>query len=498
MVLTYKNYISNIYIKKCPYSNHNKLSILGTITSIGYGCVMAWTSPAITYLLSEKSYLPVSKEQSDKISSLLTVGYILGYILNPIIIGKLGGKRTLLIYTLPQTASWLFIIIAKNHVTIYIARILGGIGYGGAICALTVYLSEIGTSKTRGIFIVLLNLSMGLGFFFVMLLGASLPYHIMNLMFLSLPIIFLATFIFMPDSEYFMNEVEQEDQEMKVRLNFFSSEGLEERESGIRRGSDLIKDSTKKEDSGLKSDLNSGENYQDQKENSNGFNIRKSRLCKLLKLRNNQIALIIVISLAAQDVFSGHMALWSYTQQFLTYKTTPIEPEKATLVLASVKIIAAVLSAFIIERMGRKLIFLHSAIIGTIAQGLVGIFFFLEKEEVDLSSWRWWPLIGVSIYELSFATGSSNLFYLYQAELFSSEVKSVAVMTCKVSYMVFSYFCLFQFQVLLDAVGKPVIYLFFTICAAIGTVFVSIITPETQGKTIEEIQTILKSKKFFL
>ena len=477
---------------------------------------MTWTSPAIPYLTSEKSPLPVTKEQSDRISSLLTVGYIIGYFLNPLIIDKLGRKRTLLLYSIPQIISWVLIIIAKNHITIYIARILGGLGYGAGICAVTIYLSEVGSSRTRGIFISYLNVSMGLGFFFAMLLGASLPYNYMNLIFLSSPIIFVVTFFFVPDSPYFMEKINRQETEMRTILNPLLLENPEKKsESGekyfgkedsnkedYRQKEDYKEkeDYNEKEEAKLKEEMSLKEekSFKENEERSKFFDIKESSLWKLLTLPNNRKALIIVISLAAVDVFSGHMVLWTFTQQWLTYKGSFIDPEKATLMIALVKIIGSLLTSVIIEKMDRRVLILSSGIIGTIAQGLVGAFFFLEERNFDVSSIRWWPILGMTTYELTFAIGIANYFYLYQAELFTTDVKSMAVMVCKVSYMTFTYLCLCRFQVLLAAVGKFTIYLFFTTFAGIGTLFIFFITPETRGKNIDEIQVILRSKKFFI
>ncbi|XP_033217995.1 uncharacterized protein LOC117173489 isoform X4 [Belonocnema kinseyi] len=48
-------------------------AIIASMTAVGYGSSAAWTSPALPYLTSETSHLPISKEQSDWIASLLTI-----------------------------------------------------------------------------------------------------------------------------------------------------------------------------------------------------------------------------------------------------------------------------------------------------------------------------------------------------------------------------------------------------------------------------------------
>ncbi|XP_051176281.1 uncharacterized protein LOC127291275 isoform X2 [Leptopilina boulardi] len=501
---------------------------------------MTWTSPSIPYLTSEKSPIPLTKEQSDIISSLLTVGYITGYIMNPFVIEKFGSKRTLLIYTIPQMAAWILINLSKTPITLYIARVFAGMGYGAGICALTIYLSEIGTSKTRGIFISYLNLAMGFGFFLVMLFGAYIPYEYMNLILLTFPIIFAITFIFMPDASYFHNE-ENENGEMKIKLNSSEKEDLithEMKELNISQRNEISENNFPKSDTEIElnpkeyskldidpnrefdkqnfnNDLINNPNYKlrenfdseeklkadrnsKEDDESDFFNFKKSRFWKMITTQNSRKALIITISLAAQDVLSGHMVVWTFTQQLLTSKESPIDSEKATMFLALAKIIASGISAQIIEKTNRRNILFVTSIIGIIANIVLCVFFFMEEGNYDISMFTWLPCVGLTCYELFLSIGCANFFYVYQAELFTSDVKSLGVMVCKVSYMALSYFCLFRFQVLMAAIGRAMIYLIFSIFSIIVSIFVLSITPETRGKTNNEIQMILKKKKFFV
>ncbi|XP_043462199.1 uncharacterized protein LOC122498503 [Leptopilina heterotoma] len=589
---------------------------VGTITAVGYGAAMTWTSPSIPYLTSENSPIPLSKEQSDIISSLLTVGYITGYIMNPFIIEQFGSKRTLLIYTIPQMTAWILINLAQSPITLYIARIFKGMGYGAGICALTIYLSEIGTSKTRGIFISYLNLAMGLGFFLVMLFGAYIPYKYMNLILLASPIIFAITFIFMPEASFFSKiqikkEKEQISEDLKsfdyenqVLMNqemrslkqtginhrniFFKeeeenaskeAENTGENNSSLNLGYEQTKrilnpegifvskeaEITGENNSSLKlnyehkkrkdfknenlqtktlqdknlqveyikdknfhiktlQDTNfqtktsqcenfhnknpsTWENFQSEnelkadnysKENENFSTLKNSRFWKMIATRNSRKALMITVSLAAQDVLSGHMVVWTFTQQLLTSKESPIDSEKATMFLALAKIIASGISAKIIEKTGRRNILFATSIIGTLSNITLCAFFFVEEGNFNISMFTWLPCFILTCYELAMSIGCSNFFYVYQAELFTADVKSMGVMFCKVSYMAFSYFCLFRFQVLMAAIGRGMIYLIFSIFSIILSIFVFSITPETQGKSNEEIQIVLGKKRFFV
>lgn len=435
----------------------------------------------IPYLTSEKSHLPVTKNQSDIISSIFTIGLIMGYLLNPLIIDRIGRKKTLLIYTIPQMISWLLIIFIKKYSALLIGRIICGFGYGGGICALTVYLSEIGTLKNRGIFLVMIPVFINLGFLCVMIIGAYSTFNILNCVMLLVPLIFCVTFVFIPDSLYF-REKNQEDEKMTNLLNSRELENMnfekyEKYEQIFESGKNDIE--TKIDDKG------------------GNFQFKEMRFYKLLSNSCNRRALLILVILSATIPLSGAVPVLFYTQQLLSYSGFSIRAEECTIILAGITIIACLISVPLVERVKRKVILLYSGILCTIGMIIVGIFFLMEKQNIDVTSLRWVPLFGLTLYSFMNTFGFLNLFYIFQGELFSSEVKSQAVTTCKIVITFFMFLSLVRFQEMVNILGLHVIFFVFAGIAAMGTYFVFIITPETKGKSVEEIQLLMKSRKFF-
>ncbi|XP_033217189.1 facilitated trehalose transporter Tret1-like, partial [Belonocnema kinseyi] len=445
-------------------------AIICSITAIGCGSSFSWTSPALPYLTSNSSYLEVSMEQSDTIASLLPVGYIIGYLINPILIDRLGRKWTLLMFSGPQFFSWLLIVLADNVSVIYAARIVNGIGYGGGYCSCTVYLSEIGSRKNRGIFITFINLSMGIGILIIMLLGAYLPYYYMNVSLLFMPIVFFFTFIFIPDSSYFIEKNKNiEKEEERVDLMDPRKFQIIEMQKKIRTAG-----------------LEAGERE------SKILNLKRSKLWKLFSVQSSRRGLIIIVMLAAHDVFSGHMALRFFTQQILTFGEFWLAPEKATLIIATVKIVACFLNTLVIERIKRRSLLFFSGILSALAQGIISSFFFAVEYQLDVSSFGWVPIFASAFYEFGLSIGIGNLYYVLQGELLPLEVRSYGITVIKIFYMAFTYICLVRFQLLVENVGAHFIFLFFAIFCFIFTLILFKILPETKGKSLRDIQTIFK------
>ncbi|XP_033217065.1 uncharacterized protein LOC117172888 isoform X7 [Belonocnema kinseyi] len=49
-------------------------AVITSLTVIGYGCIVSWTSPALPYLTSQKSQFTVTETQSSWIASLPEIG----------------------------------------------------------------------------------------------------------------------------------------------------------------------------------------------------------------------------------------------------------------------------------------------------------------------------------------------------------------------------------------------------------------------------------------
>ena len=436
-------------------------------------------------MTSKNSHIPISSEESDWIASLLPIGFILGYLVNPFIIDRVNRKLTLLIFAIPQIIAWLLITLANNSILIYISRIIGGIGYGGGICAASIYLSEIGNRKNRGIFLEFNLLSQYVGNLYTKFLGAHLSYFYMNLCLLIIPIVFVIAFSIMPDSSYFLET--NNESEVKIRRARTSTEFAEEEEDKSGRGA------VKREDKKIEV-IEIEERVILTKPKK--FNFKETKFWKLLAFRNNLRAMLILTILAALSAFSGDIILNSFTQQIFSYSEILLKAETSTIILAIMQLCAASISTQLVERIKRKIILLYTGIFGTIGLGFVAIFFLLEKK-VDVSSISWFPLFGIIVYEFMFTIGGLNFFYLYQGELFMNDVKSLAIPFSKILYMMFTFLAIFRFQGLIEFMGPHVIFFSFAIFCAIGTYIVLSITPETKGKRLVEVQEMLKEGKYF-
>ncbi|XP_033218323.1 facilitated trehalose transporter Tret1-like [Belonocnema kinseyi] len=440
----------------------------------GFGCIVSWTSPALEHFKNNSTDFRMTTDEISWIAPLLPIGFIIGYLIIPMIINRFDRKWILVFLALPQIASYILIVLAKDIISIYVARILGGIGYGSGSSALVVFLSEIATQETRGIFLSFHKMFFSLGIFFIMFLSTYLPYYYLNFTIIATMSFFALAFIFMPGSNYFREENEREE-EMNMMLKLSEKGKISN-----------LKNDISKETSGIKNDTIEKVSF--------NFKIKESSFWKLVTVRANQRALIIVILSASQDVLSGHTIVRYFSHQIFTYNESFLTPAKSSLFLASIKITSAFICTQVIERVDRKVILFNTLFLGSLGMGIIGLFFFLECFKVDVSYFLWMPIFGICLYEFMLTMGIGNFVNIYLGELFPHNLRGLAITICKVTSEILSFFSILMYQIMIGLVNTCVIFWIFAATNIILGLIILKITPETKGKSEEEIQILLNAK----
>lgn len=98
------------------------------------------------------------------------------------------------------------------------------------------------------------------------------------------------------------------------------------------------------------------------------------------------------------------------------------------------------------------------------------------------------------MYIITSTFGFLTIPFTMIAELFNIEIKGVAA-GISVSFCYFtSFISIKMYPFLVESLGSSTVFLIYGIISILATVFVSIILPETKGKTLEEIENLFKSR----
>ena len=433
----------------------------------GNGSLSAWTSPSLIYLTSKESEISISVQQRAWIASVTNLGAIFGFPMTCFLMDRIGRKKTMIVYAIPYNISWIMIIFGKNFEVLCAARFIAGFG-NAAVATVTVYLSEITEKNIRGTVTILSLVSYDLGVFSVNLMGAYLSYNHMNIVLIIPSIIYFVCLQFLPESPYFLSMNNQKEQAVINLLKF--------------RG--------KKKVQSINEEMQEVEKSTSELQEYSNFNLKE-----LFKVESNRRAFVIVLVANVTLMLSGNFPIIVYTQQIFEYSGFSLEPAYSAASVGAMKLVSGLVLARLVDKGGRKLFFFSSGIICGISTITIGLFFFLKfQTNVNVSGVNWIPLVGLLAFEIGSPLGISKIPYLLMGEVFPMNVKKTAVSGIELFNDTLTFTMKFVFPILNDAAGIYTSFWLFAICCLTGTFVFFSIAPETKGKSLSEIEAILKSK----
>ena len=435
-------------------------SLAAAITGINY----SWSSSALPYLKSKDSKFLVTETQGGWIVSIYSIGDIIGALLNPFLIDRIGRKFSLLLSGVLAVIDWLLIIFAENHVHLLLARFISGVGQAFTLNTLVIYIAEIAEKDIRGTLASIVKVMQSISYFTFTAIGLFLPYEILNLSSFTVPIIFLLTFSFMPESPYYFLLCGKDEDAMKCLMKL----------RGIYTPETLIPVIRE-----MKLDLNEKDK------------IKKNALHELVSKSYNRKGLLIILCMKMTQLMTGIGAIANYKQEIFSHSGSKLSPKVSVLIIAGIGFISSFGSTLLVDRISKRVIFLISGTLIGILMGAVGLFFFLKLHvKTDVSSITWIPLAAFISLHIIYSLGLSIIPFILLGELFGMNVKGSAVGCSMIIGGFFAFTTTEGYNVVNNIAGIYTVFWIFAIFSIIGSSLTYWITPESNGKTLEEIQAM--------
>ncbi|XP_077297723.1 solute carrier family 2 member nebulosa isoform X2 [Arctopsyche grandis] len=440
-------------------------AMAATLGALAAGAMLGWSSPAEPRLTNGEYGFPVSKDQNAWIGSLTTLGAACVCIPIGILMDKIGRKLAMLLLVLPFTLGWLLIILATNVDMLYAGRFFIGVA-GGAFCVTApTYTSEIAQDDIRGALGSMFQLMITIGILFTYVVGSYVEVYIMSILCLAIPIIFGIVFFFMPETPYFLVNCGKIEEAKKSLIWL--------------RGAEYDSDT---ELSQIK------EKVEESRNNPVSFKQAFSK-------RSAILAFVICMSLMLFQQFSGINAVIFNVTTIFKSASDAIPEDIATIIIGVVQVVATFLSTLIVDKLGRRVLLLLSAIVMAICDILLGVFFYLKEtngaDDETVQSISWLPLASLIIFIAAFSLGFGPIPWLVSGELCTPNIKAFVSSTAGTFNWLLAFVVTRTFVSMQSGLGEGGAFWLFAGFTVVGVVFVFFVIPETKGKSIDEIQNIL-------
>ncbi|XP_050303651.1 facilitated trehalose transporter Tret1-like isoform X2 [Anthonomus grandis grandis] len=434
--------------------------------SVAAGSVLGWTG-TISEVLKKSALngIPVDENVLGWISGFATLGAMVICFPIGFICDYIGRKWACLLTIIPFTVGWLLVIFANGTAMLYIGRFLTGIA-GGAFCvAAPLYTSEIAEKEIRGALGSYFQLLLTVGILFAYVLGAFCTPQMLSIICAFIPILFGLVFFFQPETPVYL---------LKKRNRSGALSSLRRLRGEAYNSENEIRE--------LQEQLDRSE-----QETVSFFQALQTKAAKK--------ALFICFSLMIIQQLSGVNAVIFFTSTIFASTGGSIDPNYATIGIGVVQVTATFIASLVIDKFGRKILLIGSAICMALSGCLLGIYFSLNDRHLVskeiISDLGFLPIVSLVIFISVFSLGFGPIPWMAAAEIMPPEIKS----TASSAVATFNWFLAFIvtrfFNNLVVSIGGDVTFYIFSGISLAGSVFVLLFVPETKGKTTQEIQDIL-------
>ncbi|XP_018334025.1 facilitated trehalose transporter Tret1-like [Agrilus planipennis] len=436
--------------------------MLACICAISDGMQYAWTAPSIPILESEESPVEVDSDDEIWLENIYNFGGLAGLAVTIWFVNRFGRKKSILFAAVQHAIAWIMIALAKDKAVIYVARFISGLAGDVSFVSIPMYIAEVADKQIRGFLGTFIFINMMIG---VLVLYCVAPYTtIANCSYVGLSIVLfqICTFIWMPETPYY------------YLINGKQYKALKSLQ-WIRNTKD-VKDELE--------DISKAVKRQQSEE---------GRVKDLFTVKSNLRCVIIMTVLNAAQQFSSFSVLLMNMHTILEDSASFLSNNIASIIAAALMLVACISASLIIDKFGRKRLLIISSSTTSIALGILATYFAIKNSGYAIEySYGWVPLASVIMYSFTFKVGLGLVPIVMTGELFPTNIKAMGMTLADAMYVGFSIISIYIFMTTRYWLGMHVPFYIFSGSCILTTFFTLWYIPETKGKTLEEIQLMLR------
>ncbi len=430
-------------------------SIVAATSGLLFGFDIAVINGAIIFL---REQFGLTEFQTEFAAGSLLIGCVFGASIAGWLSDRFGRRRILIVSALLFAGSALGAALPRNLTEFTAARFLGGIAVGMASLLAPLYIAEVSPARIRGRLVALNQMAIVTGILLAYFINWLLSYAGPNgwrWMFASAAVPALGFFIalfFVPESPRWLTERGYESDALRVlsRVNGRGRALIELAE---------IKDAISEETGSIRDLLQPG--------------FRR--------------ALLIAVALAVLQQVTGINTVLFYGSVIFKEQVggqTASSAIGANVVIGVINFLATIVAVWIIDRLGRKPLLMISAATLALGQFALGAAFLIQPPPAIL-------VLAVMVCCVAgFAVGIGPGVWVVLAEIFPTRVRGRAMSIATISLWVSCVALTMTFLSLASAITPTGAFWLYGVMCVTMFLIVWLATPETKGKTLEEIEKL--------
>ncbi|CAH1111735.1 unnamed protein product [Psylliodes chrysocephalus] len=445
---------------------------VGTVTLLMLvGCTtFGWASPAVIKLKSENPDVnplgrPITTVEISLLAGMPVLSSLIGSYILPRLADIIGRKTSLQIIAIGMFASIVGIAFSSEIYLLIISCSLLFNLFAGVWGILPIYLTEICEDHNRTKFGCLMSACIPLGQLYCYVFGPPFSLRDFTLI-TAVPLVpFFGLFLFAPESPVYLLSKGKEEDCMKALMKLRGNKLKTELEIDFNKIKLSLRDTID----------------------------QKTDLTTLVKIRESRIGLLISMMPVSGQYLCGVPVMMSLLAPIFNGASTLLSGNMIAVIVGVVKCLTFIITSYIIERTGRKPMLVLSSVGSGLSTLLIGLYFYLKYiDSVIIAKLQWLPIASVFLYIISYSLGLGPIPQCVPSEMFLPHQRSTAHSFITAYSNTLYAFYLLVYPLLAEAIGTYACFWIFSGTCFAGAVAFYYVMPETRGKSIMEIQEMLK------
>lgn len=433
------------------------VSTVAAVSGLLFGFDIAVINGALIFL---REQFALTEFQTEIATSSLLVGCVGGASIAGVLSDRFGRRRILILSALLFAASSVGAALPRSLPEFVTARFIGGIAIGVASVLAPIYIAEVAPPRIRGRLVSLNQMAIVSGILLAYLVNWLLSYlgpDSWRWMFASATVpsaVFFLALFFVPESPRWLTKQERTGEALAVLSRVAGREQA-------RVEMQQIQETIAEESGSLSQLLQPG-------------------------LRT---ALIIAVVLAVLQQITGINTVLFYGSIIFKEQVGNQSTSSAigaNVIVGFINFVSTIIALWIIDKVGRKALLMFSAGGMAVSQILLGMAFLLEPRPGSVI------LALILLCVACFAVGLGPGVWVLMSELFPTRIRGRAMSIATISLWSACVVLTLTFLSLVQAITASGAFWVYALMSITTVVFVWRVTPETKGKSLEEIEKLWK------
>ncbi|XP_063872674.1 facilitated trehalose transporter Tret1-like [Scylla paramamosain] len=448
------------YYKTRAISRQVFAAAFASLSSVSIGFITSYSSLTLQQLRNDTSIDYVDSRDAGWIASVPSISSIVGSLFGGFLMDAVGPRMTLVMTALPCLFSWAFIAFSNSVTLLYIGRLITGIFLGIFSPVPQVYATEIAEPHIRGLMGTFPEAAVALGSLLCYGFGAITDWRWLAVVSAVVPGVplFLSMLLLPESPQWLVKKGRLSSAEKSIQ--FFRCPT-----HNVKGEVDIIHTNILETD---------------------GAEISVWEQLRLFRKPQNWKPVLIVFLVFICGQFSGFAVVTAYTVDIFNEADTNLDANNATVIVGVVRFMSTLVSAALLDRVGRKPLLIISAIGSSVGMVSIGAFFYLRTvgsaEGLGLL-----PLASLLVYVFFNELGYGPIPWLLSGELIPLAVRTIGNGVAVTAYSLAAFIIGLTFPYLTALMSTYLVFWMYAVFSLSG-VALGVFLPETRGKTLEEIE----------